>query len=274
MTDWNQVVLQALEELDAGKIFTRGAKLRDTVAEIVSDQGTSLQDYLSQTNQKFVDLLDSMPEVVVHRRSGTDMYVGLQGAEWPAVTGEESKGYHRSPNKLRQDLYDALTKISELTFYYVPSRDVFTQNTTESESTERISLPLVTLQDLLNQRREFAREQTTEESITNLIISIDHSPKPLADFQISLGRLRLGKAWHSFKATSLRKDIENWATENKLSISPSWIGEEWRESIADSPQALMARFAGYMTEEEIRATLVPFRAVEAMIRELPRERNS
>lgn len=272
MTDWKQVILQALEELDSRNILTRGAKLRDKVAEIVSEQGTDLQAYLSSTDQKFVDLLDGISEVVVHRRPGTDMYVGFHEAAWPAVTGGESRRYHRGTVKLRQDLYDALTKISERIYYYVPSRDVFTQDSIEEESTERIALPPVTLDDLLTQRREFAKEQTTDDAITNLLNAIDHSAKPLADFQASLSRFRLSSAWHLFKADDLKNAVEKWALENRLPVSPSWIGEEWRESVEETPQRLMARFAGFMTEEEIRAILVPFRAVEAMIRELPKER--
>ena len=273
MPDWNQIILQALEELDSRKILTRGAKLRDKVAEIVSEQGADLQAYLGSTDQKFVDLLDGMPEVVVHRRPGTDMYVGLQGAAWPAITGRESKKYHQGIVKLRQDLYDALTRISERSYYYVPSRDVFTQNPTEEESTEQIALPPVTLDDLLIQRREFARQQTTEDSTTNLLNAIDHSANPLADFQASLTRLRLGRDWHLYKANSLKNIVEKWAQENAMPVSPSWIGEEWRESVEETPQRLMARFARFMTEEEIRATLVPMRAVEAMFRELPNERS-
>ena len=270
MTDWNQVILQALEELDSRNILTRGAKLRDKVAEIVSEQGTDLQAYLSSTDQRFVNLLDGIPEVVVHKRPGTDMYVGFQGAAWPAITGGESRKYHQGTVKLRQDLYDALTRISERIYYYVPSQDVFTQDPAEGESTERIALPPVTLDDLLTQRREFATQQTTDDSTTNLLNAIDHSPNPLAEFQISLSRLRLGRAWHLFKANSLKNTVDKWAQENEIPVSPSWVGEEWRESVEETPQRLMARFAGFMTEEEIRATLVPFRAVEAMIRELPK----
>ena len=49
--------------------------------------------------------------------------------------------------------------------------------------------------------------------------------------------------------------------------------DDWMESQdaghkPQSPQQLMATFAAYMTDEEVRSISVPFRAVEAMYRSI------
>lgn len=271
MVDWAELLLQVLKQLGAGQTMTRGAILRQKLDELALAQGTNLGEHLRETNQRFVDLLARIPGVVIHRRPGTDMYVGLQGASWPSVDIEEARRFRRSGLRFRRDVYDALTKISDRAFYYIPSRDEFTQETSDEDVGERIALPRVTLDSLLDERREFAAQRSTEESKNELLRATDHSANPLAEFQASILRQRLGPVWHQYNASVLKRKLEVWASGHNIEIPSSWIVQESVDRRQETSQNLLARFSGYMTDEEVRATMVPFRAVEAMYNDLARQ---
>lgn len=268
ITDWDDILIQALHQLGAEQTLTRGAILRQRMDELANQRGKNLRDFLQETGQRFVNLVDKNPRVVVFRRPGADMYVGLEGASWPAVDAEEARRFRGSGLRLRPDVYNALTRITDRLYYYVPSRDQFTQATSDEEQAERIALPQVTLSSLLDQRRRFASQRPADESKEELLAAIDHSPNPLAEFQAKVIRQRLASVWHEFNVNNLKKQLEDWAVAHDIEVSPSWIRDESPGQAQDTSQRLLARFSGYMTDEEVRSTMVPFRAVEAMYKDL------
>ena len=229
---------------------------------------------LNSAGMTFGQILDRMPAVIVYRRQGTDMFVGLQGAAWPEV-GAEREGrdlvrrHQRDRDWIRPDAYEVLTRVSSTPYFYVQSRDVFTQNFSDISDGDLIEFPVVTLDDLLIQRREFA-DQQSQDSKTELQNSISHSSNPLADFQATVTRLRLKQAWHEFKAANLKKRLEEWASTHDIPISPTWFAGRETGSSVERPQDLLARFSMYMTDEEVRSVMVPFRAIEAMYRDQQR----
>ncbi len=261
MTDWNSLVREALKRLRADETFVRGAKLRGHVAALGLERGEDLDGFLQETKQKFGKLVEEDPDVVVHRPVGTDMLVGFRSAPWPSpVAGEMTERRHGI--RFRQDVYAALTLITDRPFYYVQSRDEFTQDPQEGD--HRIDLPSVALEILLEQRRQFAEGQASDDVKKELQRAIDRSPNPLVDFQRAIGFQSLGREWHDFKATVLMERLEEWAQHNGIEVSPSWLAEQRPMDTRLSPQDLLARFAQYMTDEEVRSMQVPFRALEEM----------
>ena len=274
LNELNELVVEALKQLEANKILTRGAIVRQKMFELAREKNVDLQMSLNSAGMTFRQLLDRVPDVVVYRRQGTDMFVGLQGAAWPEVSAErEGKDpvgrYQRDRDWVRPDAYEALTRVSSAPCFYIQSQDVFTQNSSNIPSDDLVEFPVVTLDDLLIQRKEFA-DQQSQESKTELQNSIVHSSNPLAGFQATVTRLRLKQAWHEFKAANLKKRLEEWASTHDIPISPTWFAGRETGSSVERPQDLLARFSMYMTDEEVRSVMVPFRAIEAMYRDQQR----
>ena len=262
MTDWNDIITEALQELRADAIFTRGAILHGKVSQIARRSGLDFDGYLKETQQKFSSMIQKVENIELHKRPNTDMYVGLVGAQWPESTAGWTP---RTQHRFRADVYEAFTRISDSDYWYLPDTDEFTNEIAQDDTRTRIGVPSATLESLLSQRRGFAEESVAQEELR---MAIERSPNPLAAFQAEIARLRLGREWHIYKSRTLRKSIQEWAEQNEVSFRPEWIESQDVESNPQSPQQLMATFAAYMTDEEIRSISVPFRAVEAMYRSI------
>ena len=262
MTDWNDIITEALKELRADAIFTRGAILHSKVSKIARRSSLDFDRHLKETNQKFSSAIQKVDNIEIHKRPNTDMYVGLAGAKWPESTTEWMP---RNQHRFRADVYEAFTTISDSDYWYLPDTDEFSKEIAQDDTRKRIRVPSITLEGLLSQRRCFAEESEAHEDLKK---AIERSPNPLAAFQAEISKLRLGQEWHIYKSKALRKSIEEWAEHNKIEFSPQWIESQDVEHKPQSPQQLMASFAAYMTDEEVRSIAVPFRAVEAMYRSI------
>ncbi len=262
MTDWGDIIIEALKELRADAVFTRGAILHSKVSEIAIRSGSDFNRYLTETNQKFSSVVQKIENIELHKRPNTDMYVGLVGAKWPESTGA---WVPRHQLRFRADIYEAFTRISDSDYWYLSDTDEFSNDIAQDDTHKKIHIPSVTLESLLVQRRRFAEESEAHEELKT---AIERSPNPLASFQSEINQLRLGQEWHIYKSTTLKKSIEEWAEQNEIEFNPKWIEPQDAGHKPQSPQQLMATFATYMTDEEVRATLVPFRAVEAMYRSI------
>ena len=264
MTDWNGIITQALKELNADSVFTRGAILHGKVREIARRSDLDFDGYLKETNQKFSTAVQKVENIELHRRPNTDTYVGLVGAKWPETKEEWTP---RNQHRFRADVYEAFTRISDNDYWYLPDTDEFRNDVSQDEPRRKIRVQSVTLESLLGQRRSFAEESEAPEELKK---AIERSANPLAAFQAVVNQLRLGQEWHIFKSKTLRKSIDEWAAQNGIDFSPRWMESEGVEHKPQSPQQLMATFAAYMTDEEVRSISVPFRAVEAMYRHIGR----
>ena len=269
MTEWSQLITKALRQLEADQTPARGAALRQQLETLAREHGYDLQAYLTSNGLKFWELVHAVPDVVIRRVHGSDMYVGLDGVEFPDITRIEVAALEKSGIRLRADLYAALTRIGVGRYYYIRSRDEFTSHHSDESPSDTIELPSVTLDTLLDVRRQFAEQQATEASV-DLQDSVDQSPNPLAAFQATVSRLGLGRAWHEFNSKRLRDAVESWARSNDVAVSSSWFVEDGAGTSGERPQNLLAGFSRYMTDEEIRSLQVPFRAVEALYRDLAR----
>ena len=271
MVDWNDVVLRALIELGADNTFTRGAVLTQKVREIGMLEGEDLHAFLQDSGQKFGEFLDANENVLVHRSHGTDMFVGLPDAIWPTRESGEADHGQKRRTRLRADVYEALTIVSDRPYHYVRSSDTFTQDPSGTDSADDlVEMPSVTLMSLIEDRRAFLDRLPSEEVRADLLRAIDHSPNPLSEFQLSVSRHKLARAWHQFKLDRLTRRLNEWAQQNGVPVSPSWVTQPNDQETHQSPQAILSRFAVYMTADEVRLLSVPFRAVEKMYQDLSR----
>ncbi len=262
MANWDNIVVEALKELQADAVLTRGAILHNKVSQLARRDGLDFDRYLKDTRQKFSSAIERVENIVVHKRPNTDMYVGLVGAEWPESAAEQNPRDYR---RFRADVYEAFTRISESDFWYLPDSDEFRNEIPPDDTRTKVAVPSVTLESLLSQRRGFAEASEASEELKK---AIERSPNPLGAFQAEVSRLRLGLAWHNYKTGTLRRTIEDWAEQNEIEFSPHWFESHDMEHSRQSPQQLMATFATYMTDDEVRSISVPFRAVEAMYRSI------
>lgn len=255
--DWPAVIRQGLTKLGGKRIAVPGAKLR---AEAEKLAGESLGPYLESRGETFSQLLAQIPGIAQYKRRGTDMAVGFEGAAVQITRVSSEAEAQEAP--LRPDVYAALTQVSPRPYVYIPSGDEFTND--PRDDPDAVEIPSATLEELVAERRAFAESIQDAEQQTRLITAIEQSPNPLAYFRRAVSELRLGRSWYMFKLQRLREKLERWAKDNELEVRPSWFAQ--RAEPIDAPQDVFAQLARYMSDEEIRSLMVPFRAVEALYR--------
>ena len=277
MPDWDEIVRAALVELGADKTFVKGAKLRQKVQELGAAHDQDLQTVLQEGDQKFSELVDTVADVQVRKSPGSDMLVGLSGADLPPDSSMNPR--QKTPTRFRDDVYRALTTISEQPYFYVKSQGVFTQAPGASDD-DRVELPKVTLESMIQDRNDFLEQLTDGEAKEELLTALEDAVNPLSRFQSTLSRHGLARDWHWHNLTTLQERLHEWAARNELPVASSWAPTTTRQSVQVAPrptqgllssQALLSRLAAYMTEDEIRPLLVPFGAVEKMYRDLNRD---
>lgn len=262
MSTWNQLIIQSLRELNADSIYTRGAILRHRISEVAKANGLDFDAYLKESNLKFSELLGRIDSVDIIKRPNTDMFVGLLGANPPFPTGRGT-----DPNRqwFREDIYELFTRIRDISGWYLPETDEFTNSVSDEDPRRKIAVPAITLADLLSQRRDFAEQQKGEDR-AELTRAIEYSFNPLPAFQTAIANRKLKRSWHDFKSARISEAIRTWARENSIDFNQQWLQSDTSQQNAQSPQQIMAHLASFMTDEEVRSVAIPFRAVEAMYR--------
>lgn len=153
----------------------------------------------------------------------------------------------------------------------IPETDSFTVR--PGASPGGTPFPRPTFDDLIAVRRDFAQDVDDPRRKENLLSALDGSTNPLVAFRSAVVQLGLDEEWGRHLYEALRKRLIHWAHENNVQPSESWfLGGVNRHGEGDTAQAVLSRFAQYMTEDEARSVLVPFRAVEAMYREISSRR--
>lgn len=259
MADWDEIVRAALQKLGADSVMVTGAKLRHEIDIVSADTDFHLQDHLRMSPLTFSQLVEAAEGVTVVRRPGTDMLVGFDGAKMPLATGPKNSRRLLGTG-LRKDVYGAFTRVTIVPFAYEPATDQF-KPMDEAEG-RTVQVPQRTFDDLVEDRRRFAGTLSTEvrERIEQ---GLAHTTQPLGEFQTLVGKLRIARDWHAFHMERLRELIGTWATDNNLVIRDSWF--ERSSSSRRTAQAVLARLARHMTEDEIRGLRIPFRAIVELL---------
>ncbi len=264
--DWSTCVRATVEDLGGKERLVPGAKLRARMTELF---GEDVSKFITTSwPRTFAQLVEGarndVPNLQVIRRPGTDFLVGYEGAS-PSAAARVSQGepYTASHVILRDDVFAALTRVSERPFAYVPAADQFTTDYTANQTV--IPLPQQTLNGLMDLRRSFAQQLDDTDKRQELIASIDGSSNPLGYFNKRAIELGVMPQWRKFNIEAIVKALEAWAKDNKIDVSPTWfVQRAAAANKADTPQEILARLAQYMTDQEVRAVAIPFTAVENM----------
>lgn len=265
LNDWSAAVKKALNDLEADKRLVPGAKLKQMLVKSIADPH-ALDEFLEASGRKFSDFVAEIDGIVVQKRGGSDMLVGFPGAEWPVPATSSRSSIPRM--QLRDDVYNALTKVTTSGYFYLPDSGQFVEGPVTQP--DAVPLPKVVFSDLTSERKRFAEELDDKKVAAELLTSLEHSANPLATFQRAITQANLSGQWHTFKFALMRAKLEKWAKESCLNISPSWYDSS---SISEGygPKAVLMRLADHMTDEEIRHLNVPFRAVEALFNSVNRK---
>jgi hypothetical protein len=264
--DWQRVVLDTLIQAGGEQFFVPGAKLRPLLDVNAMQAGEDFGSHLRTAGLSFSQFISAVPGLRVVRRPGTDILVGLPGAEVKVSTARPPKlqGSERARG-LRQDVYDALTRVTPVPYKYVPESDAFVA---ESDSPNAIDLPLVGLSDLIERRRKFAEGIGESELKSRLIDALDRSANPLSQFQWVIRELALIQKWHSYNVDTLTQKLQDWAAAINVPVSEAWFTLPTSTQTTETPQDLLTQLARFMTDEEVRSLTIPFDAIEKLYQHL------
>ena len=80
---WLRLTVDALKDLGGALQMVPGAKLRQRMVEIGAERKLDVAAHVQATDHLFSRLVEQVDGVVVTRRAGSDMVVGLRGASTP-----------------------------------------------------------------------------------------------------------------------------------------------------------------------------------------------
>ena len=258
MRDWNTLTVEALRDLRADAAMVPGAKLRQRMVELGLEDGFDVAAYVKGSTHSFSGLVNQAEGVVVQLRPGSDVLVGLHGAQAP----QDEPLLEARAGGLRKDVYQSFTRLSAVPFVYLPGSDRFVpENEAQGGA---IAIEAVTLDGLIGDRRDFVEELPPNDR-QPLLDALNGSTNPLAEFRREAVNRGVFHRWAAWQTQATEARVKDWARRNNLEPRRAWFRHT---RTADSPQRTLARLAPYLTADEIRDLRIPFRAVEALLSDL------
>ena len=254
MSSWNDLVVQALEKLGAAEVMVPGAKLRQQMELLGRDCGVDIAGHLSERGRSFSELIDEVEGVSIRRRPGSDMLVGLAGSAPPTTEAPVSNA-----QRLRKDVWEAFTKLSSDKYVYQTDADRFTLlGETIGPS---IPVPDVTLDLHMQDRQEFL-ETLPGDAGESMVLTLQRSSKPLAEFRVALEENGYLQDWLKFQGDRIVSRVLDWAKEKSIEPRQAWFPPRGSQI---TPQQTLEQLLPYMTNEEVHDFKIPLRAVQAML---------
>lgn len=225
---------------------------------------------------KFVDFLNQFPDVVqTHRRAGQDTLVVKVGdaqlLENIVKSEIDSHNTIRPPKSLRQDVFDAFTRIPVPTssYWYAPEQDKFVL--VEGGKHDWVEVPPLLTETAFHDRRAFSETQVSTSLKSALLLSLNENASPLRAFSVEVKKHRLGRAWHIFHLKCIMQRISQWSSSNGISWKNTWecSGEPTpQHSNVVTAQETNSFLAGLMRldPEEKKRVMVPLDIVLRLIR--------
>ena len=205
MLEWEEKLKNVLKELGADKQLVTGAKVKELLTKSALDPG-EFDRFLKEKGLKFSDFVLRVEGIKVQKRGASDMLVGFPGADWP--TPNLSTRIPFKKLQMRDDVYNALTSVSNDGYYFLPDSDKFIEGP-PPQRVNGVPLPKVPFSELINERRDFATRIKDPIVRDQLLDSLDHTPNPLATFQYAVNKANLGESWHIFKFGLMRTNSRN-----------------------------------------------------------------
>jgi predicted Fe-Mo cluster-binding NifX family protein len=249
LENYGQAVESALRDLGGQEHYVAGAQLLVAVQKEAEPIG-DFRGELRAANIKFSKYLRQyLPHLRVHLRGAADMMIGFDGArfEVPGGAGE-----------FRPDVYNAFAKASPQPVVYDVPNDEFT-----SSNVNGIPVPQADRAELLSERSRFIASIAIDQHAKNVLTAALNGENPFAAFRDALESSGLLSAWYVYKNRQTRTAIEKWAIDNGLPLKESWF----RSAAKLDVKSAMIRMIALMTDDEVRSLQVPFRVVEAHLRE-------
>lgn len=253
----DRLVTDVLRALQAQETMVSGAKLRQRMVQAGWQQGLDVDAHLAALGCSFSKALAEIEGIVIVPVPGSDILVGLPGARPPAKSTPRAKNPRQG---LRQDVFEAFTRISAVPFVYVRERDKFVGEDQAEGPT--LLVPPASLERSVASRREFA-ELLSERERAPLLDALDRSANPLAQFRQVVHASDLVGQWAKFQAGEVESRVRKWAEENRIVPRSAWFTRQRAE--AGAARHVLQRLAPYLTADEIRELRIPLRAVEAML---------
>ena len=249
MSQLSEAILSIMRREGADKTMILGARL----GALVRDQHDGLlREEMSQRGLRFVQLVQEIPGVEVVRHLGTsgDVLIGLKGAQPPSPRGE-------SPF-LRPDVFAAFTRAGVRHSYH-PETDEFHEGPRREGGVDCLE---VRISDPAEMRAEFASTVSDPDG-GELRATLDGQVGSLNRFREVLLRVGLTREWEQFRYEALSERIRGWATARGIEVQSSWFRRDESTRIQRAgPRALLAQLARVMTDEEVRAVVIPLGTIE------------
>lgn len=258
MRDWNTLTADALRDLRADEVMVPGAKLRQRMVKLGSENGLDVAEHVKGSVDSFSELVARVEGVVVRKRPGSDVLVGLRGAQAPRREPPLEAGV----GGFRKDVYEAFTRLSAVPFVYMPGSDRFVPENLAQGSA--IPTEGVTLEGLIDSRRRFVEELPSNDR-QPLLDALSGSANPLSEFHRRAVNLGVFGRWTEWQARATESRVRDWARKNDLEPRDAWFRSA---RTVGSPQRALARLVPYLTADEIRDLRIPFRAIEALLSDL------
>lgn len=227
---------------------------------------------------KFVDFLELFPSVVkAHRRPGQDaLVVRAQDADLVdrLVLEEQNRpSAKREHVNFRGDVFNAFTKIlpPERSHWYSRVEDKFFEDDSVINDKLLVQVPTLTLEDALDERRDFACTVKDVDQQELLRRALDESRGPLGAFGKAIKEGRLEGQWHLFRVDRVTRRIKDWADSVGLEVNPAWESPTRRaqpESDTVTARETNAFLAGLMKlgPEDAKRVMIPLDIVLKLIR--------
>jgi hypothetical protein len=227
--DWEKVVAAAIERgvVEASGPVS-GARLRHIIAEIAQADGLVFPPVANQPFGKFLDQFSNI--ALVQRRPGADMLVvPAQSAELLTQPPGGVRASRDTPTLvLRSDLFEALTRIpkegKETPVYNRHTDEVIWLPTSDPLSENTVKMPTATLEQAIQDRREFAASTTVpHEKVREILATCLSANRPLRSFSEAVKAHGVAWTWHRFRIGLVVKRLQAWSQEHHIPWGADWL---------------------------------------------------
>ncbi len=276
-TLWAEIVRQALQKhydlkSNGQPRAIPGAPLKPLVTKLAAEQGFTYPPFEFQ-NKKFSDFLQALPgAVLTQRRLGQDLLV-VPAGRFDLLDASAQVISETPIAVLRSDVFKAFTKIHSepnRRFWYSITEDAFIDGSSDVVDNTLVPVELETLDSSIEERKKFVEELKLDPDTTNSLLStLSGSIGALGLFSSKVKELRLERHWHQFRAGSVHRKLQAWATKHGVAFNPDWL--ETHKPMAQetvSARETNAFLAGLMQlgPEDAKRVLVPLDIVLKVLR--------